>query len=167
MMFSTSNTVSITVNRTILFCFVFLVFWGAFFWCWMSLTCFLTNIHINVYFYHGVHWPYWHVYVPDYPIWTTDFFFLASWNSVILVLQWLTSQDVSNPDLVLEYWTEHITIGLFCVKFIFSTRIFNRRVPGIATDCAYKVWCHGLTYPCMLVRFWKYVLNDSWFVILR
>ena len=32
-------------------------------WCWVSLPCIFTNIIINVLFYHGDCYCYWHLYV--------------------------------------------------------------------------------------------------------
>ena len=55
----------------------------------------------------------------------------------------------SRTEHLLEYWTEHVTIGLLCVTFILSIRIFYRRVPGFVTDCLCSVWCRGLT-TCLL-----------------
>ena len=58
--------------------------------------------------------------------------------------------DVDTPlDILLEYWIEHITVGLLYVMFTFPSRIFYRGVPGFATDCPCGVWCHGLT-TCLL-----------------
>ena len=56
-------------------------------------------------------------------------------------------------DLIFDYWIEHVTFGLVCVRFIFSTRIYYRGVPDLATDCPCGVWCHGfITGSCMLVH---------------
>ena len=52
-------------------------------------------------------------------------------------------------DIPSEYRPEHVTFGLLCVIFKFLSRIFCRRVPGFATDCACGVWCRGLT-TCLL-----------------
>ena len=58
------------------------------------------------------------------------------------------------PDILLEYWIEHVSFGLLYVMFTFPTRIFYRGVPCLATDCPCCVWCRGLTTcPCMLVKF--------------
>ena len=43
--------------------------------------------------------------------------------------------------LLLKYWIEHVTIGLLYVKFIVSTRILYKGVPGLATDCLCGVVC--------------------------
>ena len=43
--------------------------------------------------------------------------------------------------LLLKYWIEHVTIGLLYVKFIVSTRILYKGVPGLATDCLCGVGC--------------------------
>ena len=48
-------------------------------------------------------------------------------------------------DILLEYWIEHVSVGLFYVMFTFPSRIFYRGVPGFATDCPCGVWCCGLT----------------------
>ena len=52
-------------------------------------------------------------------------------------------------DIPSEYRPEHVTFGLLCVIFKFPSRIFCRRVPGLATDCPCGVWCRGLT-TCLL-----------------
>ena len=52
-------------------------------------------------------------------------------------------------DIPSQYWPEHVTFGLLCVRFKFPSRIFCRRVPGFATDCPCGVWCRGLT-TCLL-----------------
>ena len=83
----------------------------------------------------------------------------------ILVLQLLTTRGVSALDLLLEYWIEHVTIGLLYVIFVSSTRIFYRWVPGFATYCPCRVLCRGLS-TCLLYvgpHFGNLVLN-SWFV---
>ena len=46
--------------------------------------------------------------------------------------------------ILLEYWIEHVTIGLLYVMLTFPTRMFYRGVPGFATDCPCGVWCRGL-----------------------
>ena len=51
-------------------------------------------------------------------------------------------------DILLEYWIEHVTFGFLHVMFTFPTRIFQRGVPGFATDCPCGGWCRGLT--CLL-----------------
>ena len=71
-------------------------------------------------------------------------------------------------DIPFEYWIEHVTFGLLCVMFIFSTMIFYRGVPGFATDCPCCVWCRVLTI-CLLyvgLLFGNQVWNDSGFVSL-
>ena len=40
------------------------------------------------------------------------------WSQVLGFLQLLTSRDVYALDLLLEYWIEHVTIGLLNVKFL-------------------------------------------------
>ena len=52
-------------------------------------------------------------------------------------------------DILLEYWIEHVTLGLLYVMFTLPTRILYRGVPGIVTDCPCGVWCRGLT-TCLL-----------------
>ena len=37
--------------------------------------------------------------------------------------------------LPLEYWIEHVTIGVPHIKLIFSTGIFYKGAPGYTTDC--------------------------------
>ena len=49
------------------------------------------------------------------------------------------------PDCLLEYRIEQLNIGPFHVRFIFSTKIFYREVPGFASDCSWSVWCRVLT----------------------
>ena len=44
----------------------------------MALSCFITNIIINVLFHHADYGYYWHVYVHGYPIWTTELGFLET-----------------------------------------------------------------------------------------
>ena len=71
-------------------------------------------------------------------------------------------------DFLLEYWIEHVTLGLLYVVFTFPSRIFYRGVPGFATDCPRGVWCRGLT-TCLLYvgpLFGNLVQNDSRFVSL-
>ena len=46
---------------------------------------------------------------------------------------------------LVEYWIEHVALGLLCVMCTFPTSIFYRWVPGFATDCPCGVWCRGLT----------------------
>ena len=53
----------------------------------------------------------------------------------------LTFQEVYAPDLPLGCWIEQSASKLY-IKFIFSSRIFYRGVPGFETDhCC--VWCRG------------------------
>ena len=52
-------------------------------------------------------------------------------------------------DIPFEYWILHVTFGLMCVMFRFSTGIFCKGVSGFATDCPCGVWCRGLT-TCIL-----------------
>ena len=47
--------------------------------------------------------------------------------------------------ILLEYWIEHVTFGLFYVMFTFPTRIFYSRGSGFVTDCPCSVWHRGLT----------------------
>ena len=50
-------------------------------WCY-SMCCsgveyhYFVDINISVLFYHVEYYYYWHVYIPGYPIWTTDLGFL-------------------------------------------------------------------------------------------
>ena len=46
-------------------------------------------------------------------------------------------------DILVEYCIELVTFGLFCVMLRFATRIFYRRVSGIATNCHCGVRCRG------------------------
>ena len=71
-------------------------------------------------------------------------------------------------DILLEYWIEHVTLGLLYVMFTFSTTILYRGLPGFAADCPWGVWCRGLT-TCLLYvgpLFGNLVWNDSSFVSL-
>ena len=45
------------------------------------------------------------------------------------ILSWM----FLTPDIIFEYWIEHVTFGPF-VMFKFSTRIFCSRVPGFTTN---------------------------------
>ena len=71
-------------------------------------------------------------------------------------------------DILLEYWIEHVTIGLLYVMFTFPIRIFYRVVPGFVTDCPCGVWCRGLTTCLLYVSplFGNLVQNESRFVSL-
>ena len=71
-------------------------------------------------------------------------------------------------DILLEYWIEHVTFGLFYVMFTFPARILYRGVPGFATDCPCGVWCRGLTTCPLYVGsfFGNLVKNDRRFVSL-
>ena len=71
------------------------------------------------------------------------------WNLVIWFCNSSPPGKILPLDLLIEYWTEHVTIGPLYLKFVFSTRIFYRGVPGIAKDCPCGVWCHGLA-TCLL-----------------
>ena len=68
----------------------------------------------------------------------------AFWEYIFLVLQVPHSPLMFLPmDVLFEYWIEHVTFRLLYVMFRFPTRIFNRGVPGFATDCSSSVWCRG------------------------
>ena len=75
-----------------------------------------------------------------------------------MVLQLLTPVDI------FSLWTEHLTMGLLHVKFLFSTRISYRGVLYFATDCPCSVWCLGLTTCLLVVNSFtgKLVLKSSW-----
>ena len=45
----------------------------------------------------------------------------------------------------LEYWIELTTMEPLFVKFILSTSIFYKGVPGFPTDCPVGIWWRGLT----------------------
>ena len=51
--------------------------------------------------------------------------------------------------ILFEYWIEHITFGLLCIMFRFSSRIYYRGPTAFVTDCPCDVWCCGLT-TCLL-----------------
>ena len=122
-------------------------FWVCALRCWMSLSCFFTNI-----FYQCLILSWWlpallACYAHCYPIWTTDLGFLelGNFDSAIAYLP-----GCFIPlDNILEYCVEHVTIGLLYVKFIFSTRILYRGILGFATVCSCGVWHRGLT-TCLL-----------------
>ena len=52
-------------------------------------------------------------------------------------------------EIFLEYWIEHVSLGLIYVMSTFPTKILYRGVSGIATDCPCGVWCRELT-TCLL-----------------
>ena len=78
------------------------------------------------------------------------------------------SSNMVPLDILLEHWIEHVTFGLLCVMFKFSTRLFYGGVPGFPTDCSCGVWCCGLTTRLLYVvpLFGNLVWNDSGFVSL-
>ena len=51
-------------------------------------------------------------------------------------------------DILLEYWIEHVTLGLLYVMFTLPV-ICYKGVPGFAIDCSCGIWCRGLT-ACLL-----------------
>ena len=53
------------------------------------------------------------------------------------------TSTISNP--VIEYWIEHVTLGLSWVIFRFSIQIFYRGVPAFVTNCLCGVYCRELT----------------------
>ena len=71
-------------------------------------------------------------------------------------------------DILLEYWIEHVPLGLLYVMFTFLTWVFYRGVPGFATDCPCSVWCRGwITCPLYVgPLFRNLVENDSRFISL-
>ena len=78
------------------------------------------------------------------------------------------SLDVPPLDILLEYWTAHVTFGFLYVILTFPTRIFYRGVPGFATDCHCGVWCRGLTICLLYVGplFGNLLKSDSRFIKL-
>ena len=80
--------------------------------------------------------------IHGHPVWTTylDIMNVDNFGSAIVNPGMFLSLD-----LILEYWIERLTIGLYYVRLISSTRISYRAVPGFATDCPCGVWCRGLT----------------------
>ena len=87
------------------------------------------------------------MFIPGHPIWTTylSFMNVDNFGSAFAHLPaWIFF-----PLDFLEYLIEHVSIGIFYIKCIFSIRIFYRGVPGLATDCSCGVWCRGFT-TCLL-----------------
>ena len=67
-----------------------------------------------------------------------------------------------HSDLLLEYWIEHVNIGLLYARFIFSTyKVFYRGVPGFGTYCPWGVWCRRWTTSLLPVGpfFGNYILT--------
>ena len=89
---------------------------------------------------------YWDIIFHSYPFKTMDLCFLklGIFGSAIAHLPGMFLP----LNLLIEYWFEHVTMG-FHVKFIFSTMIFCRGVPGFVTDSPCGVCCHGTT-TCLL-----------------
>ena len=53
----------------------------------------------------------------------------------------------------LEYWIEHVIIGLRYAMLRFSTRIFYREVPNIATGVPCCVWCRSMLVNVLEILF--------------
>ena len=70
--------------------------------------------------------------------------------------------------LLLEYWFEHVTIGLVCVKFVLLTSILYKGVQGFTNDCLcgfWLPWINDLSPVCLSI-FGKSSRNNSWSVSL-
>ena len=72
------------------------------------------------------------------------FFFIAIDINVLFCFCYRSHLGMFLPlDRLLEYYIEHVTIGLRYVKVMLLTRLFCRGVPGFALDCNCCVRCHG------------------------
>ena len=128
-------------------------------WCRMPLFVFFTDIASLILYHHNDYDYYWDglSIAIHFKLQIQAFF-----HQVIVVLQCLTSWMFQSPDLLLESWVKHATIGHIYVKFVVSTRIFYRGVPAFATDRPCNVWFRGLNTSILNVdpHFGHLVLND-------
>ena len=125
---------------------------------------FVTNFTISVLFHHDHYYYSWHILWPWQSLLKNGFripqticflFYNCPPPGMVLLLVFR-----------LEYWNEHVAIGIRYVKFVFSAMICNRWVQCFAVDCPCTVWYRGLTICLLYISplFGNLILNKNWSV---
>ena len=122
------------------------VFGCALFWYWVSLcvpfTISLMNSISSLFQNDGC--DHYCVFMANNFI--SNYAFRLSVTKQFLFCKCVTPWMFPPLDILLEYWIEHVTFGLFYVMFTFPIMIFYRGFLGFAMYRPCSAWCRGFNH---------------------